>query len=92
MASPIVSGIIRGRETNTEEFRRMTVDQDLYPIAFDDFPSSGVGLSLTCDFGIPAFTNLRLPLLRLGHWYLHQEARQGAHFSFYLSDRFQFSL
>ena len=43
-------------------------------------------------FVVAVFAILQLPPLRLGHWYLHQEAWQGAQFSFYLSNRVQFSL
>ena len=39
--SLIVSGIIKGRQTNVEESRTLTLDQDLSIVASDDFLALG---------------------------------------------------
>ena len=41
IASLIVGGIIRGRETNIEDLRTLTLDQDLSIVASDDFLALG---------------------------------------------------
>ena len=68
IASLYVSGISSTRETNIKECPTLlTLDQGLSFIAFNGFPSSSVGLFLTCNFGIAASTVMGLPLLRFRH-------------------------